>query len=75
MRISNFSMSRAPIPNRWQHGYFQIANDLPEPLCGVGLFQPSAQYRGVGWICAAGLGRPHVETLASGAQQNDSGYD
>ena len=34
---------------------FQIANDLHEPLCGVGLFQPSAQYRGV-WRISAGLG-------------------
>jgi len=42
---------------------FQIANDLHEPLCGVGLFQPSAQYRGVsrsppGWA--------YLETLESG---------
>ena len=40
---------------------FQIANDLPEPLCGVGLFQPGAQHRGVGRI-STGLGTPHVET-------------
>ena len=53
---------------------FQIANDLHEPLCGVGLFQPSAQYRGVRRI-SAGLGRSYVETLESGVQQNDSGYE
>jgi hypothetical protein len=40
---------------------FQVANDLPEPLCGVGLFQPSAHYSGLGRI-STGLGTPHVET-------------
>jgi len=39
----------------------QIANDVPEPLYGVGLFQPGAQYTGVGRI-STGLGTPHVET-------------
>jgi len=53
---------------------FQIANDLLEPLCGVGLFQPSAHYRGV-WRISAGLGRAYLETLESGVQQNDSGYE
>lgn len=40
---------------------FQIANDLLEPLCGVGLFQPGAQHSGIGRI-STGLGTPHVET-------------
>ncbi len=40
---------------------FQVANDLPEPLRGVGLFQPGAQHCGVGRI-STGLGTPHVET-------------
>jgi hypothetical protein len=40
---------------------FQVANGLPEPLCGVGLFQPGAQYHGIGRI-STGLGTPHVET-------------
>jgi hypothetical protein len=40
---------------------FQVANDLPEPLRGVGLFQPAAQHRGIGRI-STGLGTPHVET-------------
>ena len=40
---------------------FQVAKDLPEPLRGVGLFQPGASYNGVGRI-STGLGTPHVET-------------
>ncbi len=40
---------------------FQVANDPPEPLCGVGLFQPGAKHLGVGRI-STGLGTPHVET-------------
>ena len=39
----------------------QVANDLPGPLCGVGLFQPGAQHRGIGRI-STGLGTPHLET-------------
>jgi hypothetical protein len=56
-------------PDRVAHQYqiagsrviFQVANDLPEALRGVGLFQPGAQHRGVGRI-STGLGTPHVET-------------
>ena len=56
-------------PDRAAHQYqiagskvvLQIGNDLPGPLRGVGLFQPSAQYCGVGRI-STGLGTPHVET-------------
>jgi hypothetical protein len=40
---------------------FRVANDLPGPLCGVGLFQPGAQHSGIGRI-STGLGTPHVET-------------
>ena len=39
----------------------QIANDLPEALCGVGLFQPGVPYIGIGRI-STGLGTPHLET-------------
>jgi len=56
-------------PDRVAHQYqivgskvvLQIANDLPEPLYGVGLFQPGARYNGVGRI-STGLGTPHIET-------------
>lgn len=56
-------------PDRVAHQYqiagsrvvFQIANDVPEPLSGVGLFQPGAQHRGIGRI-STGLGTPHLET-------------
>jgi hypothetical protein len=56
-------------PDRVAHQYqiagsrvvFQVANNLPEPLRGVGLFQPGAQHCGVGRI-STGLGTPHVET-------------
>jgi hypothetical protein len=55
-------------PDRVAHQYqiagskvaFKVANDLPEGLRGVGLFQPGAQHRGVGRI-STGLGTPHVE--------------
>jgi hypothetical protein len=39
----------------------QIANDLPEALYGVGLFQPGVRYNGIGRV-STGLGTPHVET-------------
>ena len=56
-------------PDRVAHQYqiagsrvvFQVANDLPETLRGVGLFQPGAQHCGVGRL-STGLGTPHVET-------------
>jgi hypothetical protein len=56
-------------PDRVAHQYqiagskvvLQIANDLPDPLRGVGLFQTGEQHRGVGRI-STGLGTPHVET-------------
>jgi hypothetical protein len=57
-------------PERVAHEYqiagskviFKVANELPEPLRGVGLFQPSEQHLGVGRI-STGLGIPHAETL------------
>jgi hypothetical protein len=56
-------------PDRVAHQYqiagsrvvFEVANDLPEPLRGVGLFQPGAHHRGIGRI-STGLGTPHLET-------------
>lgn len=56
-------------PDRVAHQYqiagsrvvLKIANDLPESLSSVGLFQPGEQYRGVGRI-STGLGIPHLET-------------
>ena len=40
-----------------------IASDLPENLLGVGLFDPSSRYIGVGRV-STGLGCPHTETQA-----------
>ncbi|HLL70900.1 MAG TPA: hypothetical protein VK363_05670 [Pyrinomonadaceae bacterium] len=39
----------------------KVAEDLPEELLGVGLFEPGATHTGVGRI-STGLGTPHVET-------------
>jgi len=39
----------------------KVAGDLPAPLDGVGLFQPGAEYIGIGRI-STGLGCPHLET-------------
>jgi len=39
----------------------RIADRLPANLAGVGLFEPGAQYTGVGRI-STGLGCPHLET-------------
>jgi hypothetical protein len=38
-----------------------IANDIPEQLKGIGLFEPGAQFIGIGRI-STGLGTPHLET-------------
>ena len=57
-------------PERVAHQYqvagskviFRVATDLPDPLQGVGLFQPGAEHVGIGRI-STGLGIPHAETL------------
>jgi len=38
----------------------KVADELPAPLQGVGLFQPRAEYIGIGRI-STGLGTPHIE--------------
>src|SRR5437667_11659525 len=56
-------------PDRVAHQYqiaggrvmFKVAGELPVPLAGVGLFQPGAEYIGIGRI-STGLGTPHIET-------------
>lgn len=56
-------------PDRVAHQYqiaggkviLKIASDLPAPLQGIGLFQPGAEYTGIGRI-STGLGTPHIET-------------
>ncbi len=56
-------------PDRVAHEYqiaggkvmFKVADDLPIPLKGVGLFQPGAEYTGIGRI-STGMGTPHIET-------------
>ncbi|HEY6391622.1 MAG TPA: hypothetical protein VIX89_10115, partial [Bryobacteraceae bacterium] len=56
-------------PDRVAHQYqiaggkvmFKVADQLPAPLQGVGLFQPGAEYIGIGRI-STGLGTPHIET-------------
>jgi hypothetical protein len=58
------------MPDRVAHEYqiagskviFKVADTLPEPLRGVGLFQPDAQHLGIGRI-STGLGIPHAEFL------------
>ena len=57
-------------PDRVAHEYqiagskviFNVADKLPEPLRGVGLFQLGAQHLGIGRI-STGLGIPHAEFL------------
>ena len=57
-------------PERVAHEYqiagskvvFKVAGELPEPLQGVGLFQPGAEHVGIGRI-STGLGIPHAEYL------------
>ena len=39
----------------------QLEDTLPAPLAGVGLFQPGAQFTGIGRV-STGLGTPHLET-------------
>src|SRR5260370_8717301 len=56
-------------PDRVAHQYqiaggkvmFKVADELPAPLQGVGLFQPGAEYIGIGRI-STGLVSPHIET-------------
>ena len=56
-------------PDRVAHQYqiagskvlLRIAEALPVPLQNVGLFQPGAEYTGIGRI-STGLGTPHIET-------------
>jgi hypothetical protein len=56
-------------PDRVAHQYqiaggkvmLKVADELPAPLQGVGLFQPGAEYIGIGRI-STGLGTPHIET-------------
>jgi hypothetical protein len=58
------------MPDRVAHQYqiagskviFRVANALPEPFQGVGLFQPGSEYIGIGRI-STGLGIPHSESL------------
>jgi hypothetical protein len=57
-------------PDRVAHEYqiagskvtFNVAHMLPEPLQGVGLFQPGAKHVGIGRI-STGLSIPHAENL------------
>ena len=51
---------------------FQIANDLHESLCGVGLFSLARSTAAFGELPP---GWAYLETLESGVQQNDSGYE
>ena len=56
-------------PDRVAHQYqiaggkvrLRIAEALPAPLQGVGLFHPGAEHLGIGRI-STGLGTPHIET-------------
>jgi hypothetical protein len=56
-------------PDRVAHQYqlaggkmkFKVADQLPSELEGVGLFEPGAEYIGIGRI-STGLGSPHIET-------------
>jgi len=56
-------------PDRVAHQYqiaggkvmFKVADELPVPLQGVGLFQAGVEYIGIGRI-STGLGTPHIET-------------
>jgi hypothetical protein len=58
-----------PRPDRVAHQYqvaggkvlLRVADRLPANLQGVGLFEPGAQYSGIGRI-STGLGCPHLET-------------
>src|SRR5712672_1624672 len=55
-------------PDRVAHQYqiagsrvmLKVADELPAPLQGVGLFQQGAEYIGIGRI-STGLGTPHIE--------------
>jgi hypothetical protein len=38
----------------------KVAQDLPAPIKGIGLFIPGAEYLGVGRI-STGLGTPHID--------------
>jgi hypothetical protein len=57
------------VPDRVAHQYqvaggkvfLRIAQQLPQNFVGVGLFEPGAQYSGIGRI-STGLGCPHLET-------------
>ena len=57
------------VPDRVAHQYqiaggkvlFRVDTELPSSLEGVGLFQPGADYTGIGRI-STGLGTPHLET-------------
>jgi hypothetical protein len=63
------SHPQLPLPDRVAHQYqvaggkvlLRIAEQLPTNLHGVGLFEPGAQYTGIGRI-STGLGCPHLET-------------
>jgi len=56
-------------PDRVAHQYqiaggkvvFRAADELPQPLRGVGIFQPGVERIGIGRI-STGLGTPHLET-------------
>ena len=60
---------RLKVPDRVAHQYqvaggkvlLRIEQTLPENFVGVGLFEPGAQYIGIGRI-STGLGCPHLET-------------
>jgi hypothetical protein len=57
------------LPDRVAHQYqiaggkvlLKIAQDLPAQIKGIGLFDPEAEYVGIGRI-STGLGTPHIET-------------
>lgn len=57
------------LPDRVAHQYqiaggkvtFRAADELPEPLREVGIFQPGVERIGIGRI-STGLGTPHIET-------------
>ena len=61
--------SHLKCPDRVAHQYqiaggkvrLRVAAQLPGPLQGVGLFQPGAEYIGIGRV-STGMGTPHIET-------------
>jgi hypothetical protein len=60
---------RLTVPDRVAHQYqvagskalLRVADNLPANFAGVGLFEPGAQWTGIGRI-STGLGCPHLET-------------